>query len=163
VKQSRAAFAKSVFEEEAAAFEKLQGLGGTIVPEFYGKYKHSFPDRELDDDKTVYVLLVGRVEGLPLSKIPVLEWQSDIARGMVISRIITAVSQINERGVFIPNGPDGRICINKYTSGVSINNFLFWAAEEKCTREKQKERLLEWFEDEEYDTFIDDEFWKPYS
>jgi hypothetical protein len=30
-----AVFAESVFEEEAAAFEKLQDLGGIIVPRFY--------------------------------------------------------------------------------------------------------------------------------
>jgi hypothetical protein len=142
VKQSRAIFAKSVFQEEAAAFEKLQGLGGVAVPSFYGTYKLIFPERELEDDKEVYVLLVSWMEGVPLSKIPVFSWASDREPRTIVSRIIDAVSRINDRGVFIPNGPDSRICINRNTLEVLIIDLGFWCSAEECDRDIQMNLLL---------------------
>jgi hypothetical protein len=162
VKESRAAFAKSVFEEEAAAFEKLKDLGGIILPRFYGTYKLIFPERELDDDKEVYVLLAGQLDGLPLSKIPVFTWTSDYEPRMIVRRIIEAVSQINNRGVFIPNGPDSRICVNRYTLDVWIHDFCFWCPTEECDRREEMQSLKRWFKREGYDSFVDDNFWKPY-
>jgi hypothetical protein len=78
------------------------------------------------------------------------------------SRIIEAVIQINDKGVFIPNGPDSRICINRNTLDVSISDLCFWCSAEECNRKRQMKRLMRWLEYEEYDTFVEESFWKPY-
>jgi hypothetical protein len=108
------------------------------------------------------MLLVGQMDGLPLSEIPVFTWTSNYEPLTIVRRIIEAVSRINDRGVFIPNGPDSCICINRNTLDVSIYDFCFWSPAELCDRKKQMNRLKRLFKREEYDKFVDDSFWKPY-
>jgi hypothetical protein len=74
------------------------------------------------------------------------------------SRIIEAVIQINDKGVFIPNGPDSRICINRNTLEVLIIDLGFWCSAEECDRDIQMNLLLGWLKNEEYDTFVEESY-----
>jgi hypothetical protein len=55
--KSRAEYAKDFFMKEASCYRKLQKYQGTIIPVCLGIYTLSFRDRELEEDRTVHVLL----------------------------------------------------------------------------------------------------------
>ncbi|KAK9363196.1 hypothetical protein V1504DRAFT_495679 [Lipomyces starkeyi] len=53
--------------QEVAAYSSLSSLQGTAIPSFYVEFACHFPQRPIESDRTVEVIVMEHIDGWPLS------------------------------------------------------------------------------------------------
>ena len=95
---SPAKFSKIMFENEISAYHQLKSLQGKYVPIFQGHYHLVLPDRELNHDKVVYVVLLEYITGTPLSDIRIHSMDHEAANDLW-KKVLKATTFMHEAGV----------------------------------------------------------------
>jgi hypothetical protein len=100
---SRGAYAKRCFAIETAVYKAMKEYEDVMIPKCYGTYFIRFPDRELGEDKIVSVLLLQRLRGTRLDRIPDAEVQfTSTERTQFRKQIIEIFQALESKNIFWP-------------------------------------------------------------
>jgi len=93
------------------SYEALEKLQGTVVPKLLGAYLVSFPDRELVDDRTFFVLLREHIPGRKLIKLK--RWEAEFMSDTIRANVSAAVEAVNSLHVYFMTGLDESLRITE--------------------------------------------------
>jgi serine/threonine protein kinase len=154
VKQDRKTFSTNKLLEEANAFFALRKYQGTYLPRCFGAYVMRFPERELQQDRNVGVLLVESIDGHLLSELPRYEFAEFEARRLVES-ILKAIKVINDSGIFLPTALDERIVVDYIGRKIKVVDFLYQMDRSGCDVARQMSAVRTWLDECGYTGLIE--------
>lgn len=93
-----------MFDRVANEYTALLPLHGTVVSKIFGVYRTFIPDRELDEDRTVFVLVTEIARGRSLEDLKAWEWEIFGPKWRPMME--TAVAAVNSRNVYYWSGLD---------------------------------------------------------
>lgn len=134
-----------MFEKEADGYAKLKDCQRDIVPKCYGGYTISFPDRELDEDKKVHLLLVERIRGKRLSEIKVWE-TTDAQKEQIWNQVRAIMDGLKTHGILLPEVQSKQFVLQNHSRRLFVTNFsgaIYDGEEMRLTRCRQEEVLEE--------------------
>jgi hypothetical protein len=136
--------------KEASCYRKLQKYQGTIIPVCLGSYTLSFRDRELEEDRTVHVLLCLYFHGARLDNISSNQL-SEMRIRLIRAQVLGIQSTLLNEGILWPTiggrnfvmlEGDGRIMASNFSTTSNLDSMDEKYREEDI--EFQKEFLLDW-------------------
>jgi hypothetical protein len=135
-------WAESLFKKEVTAYSILKPYQGDVIPKCYGAYTISIPDRELEQDRQVQVLLVARIQGSRLSQTP--SWKvTDKQKSAIRARVPEIFEIVNRRGIFLPAVSADDILFERQTGRVLLIEFTRMIEEMEFYKETQNDSVEE--------------------
>lgn len=134
-----------MFKKEADGYAKLKDCQGDIIPTCYGGYTINFPDRELDEDKNVNLLLVERIRGKRLSEIKVWE-TTDEQKEQIWNQVRAIMDRLKTHGILLPEVQSKQFVLQNHSRRLFVTNFIgtiYDGEEVRLTRCRQEEVLEE--------------------
>ena len=114
-----------------------------MIPKCYGGYTVKFEDRELDEDKSVNVILVERIRGKRLNEIQV--WEStDVQKQEIWNQMQDIMEKLNGQGILLPYVAAEQFILQNHSRKVFVTDFvasLHGGKEMKITKYRQNETM----------------------
>jgi len=127
----------------------LKDCQGDIVPTCYGGYTLKFPERELDEDKNVNLILVERIHGNRLNEIPIWE-TTDVQKERIHDQVLSIMDKLNARGILLPWVEANQFILQRHSGKLFITDFTGSHHGGKASKLSQDESVDELFSELEY-------------
>jgi hypothetical protein len=132
-----------MFYRQAEGYTALLPLHGTIVPKVYGVYQTFIPDRELKEDRTVFVLVREVIQGRSLQDLKT--WEAKYYGPKWRPEIEAAVAAVNSMDVYFWGGLEMLLRVTEKDE-VKFGDICGWQIDTGNADElkKRQQEALEW-------------------
>jgi hypothetical protein len=97
----RAEYSLRLFQNELRAYSELKFLQGKSIAKFLGYYDVTFPNRELDEDRKVKVLMLGVLHGTLLDETPAVKIKN-VDPKQVHANVLDTLQALYRHNIFFP-------------------------------------------------------------
>jgi len=135
-----------MFENEASDYLTLKDCE-EVIPKCYGGYTVKFPDRELDEDKNINLILVEKINGKRLNELPVWE-TTDVQKKQIRNQVIGIMEKLNARGILLPEVSAKQFILQQHSGKLFVTDFtgsIHGGGELRATKYRQDESVRELF------------------